>query len=422
MTEQPARLFYYLQFDLDDAEAVKAARAALSQQLPAEAQTSLLARESVAVLRAEMGVAGEELAGLLDLIDRLGDDSSIRTALTQLVVLAGPTEAHGRQFLERFCEGEPVRLDLSCGRLSGCRPRSQDARRAVLLECDPSQMPEELLAEGLPALDLALRRLEVQAARCREEANRISRSRRASDDAIGRILHENVVMRKSGGGRIEQMHAETVELTSIYGLLASDSVILQEELDSLGDARRAAAKTIGRIGGNVESGFASYERVAAGADSEFSEYVDRTASDGQLRVEGEQGYLHTSLDKAKTAIDVVRTHVELDRSEQNLKLQERALALQVAAGFVEFVLVFYYVLHSWEPLAGTHVFEAIPAWIRFAVILAFSGGVVAATDQIAEAIRERGRRRWIAVGVLLAVLVLLVASMFGLSAFYGSAG
>ncbi len=392
-------IIYYAHFDLDDAEMVREARSTAEASLPA-ADAAVLTHGGVASLRVQLSTSQDEAGLALQTLGRLREKTPFALVIAESVLFSGEEEQQLLQlFGARF--GEPLVAGTSFGRLYCCTRPERELRPFLLLSAEPS---EEFRSEVFPRLDLALQRLETQAALGGEEVSRVSRGRRDGDDAIGRILHENVVARSEDPARVSRMHSEVQQLTSIYGRLATDSVMLQEALDRLADLRRAALEAVRALGGDGEA---------------LEEYVASAADDGRRNLEGEQRFLGASLDKAKTAIDVVRTHVELDRSEQNLKLSERTLALQVAAGFLEYVLVFYYVEHSWEPLAGTHVFELIPAWIRFGLIALFSGVVVLATHQLAEVLRERDRRRVAAVAVLLAVLLLLVAAMFAVSVAFG---
>lgn len=401
MTDKSAQLHFYMYFDLDDVDAVKRSRAELEHEVEIEGATvDVLALTSVAAVRLSAPV--DDPSAATDEILRISEDARA-SALSSTFLLVTGDLAGRRAFLSKRCHGDIHDAATTQGTVCTCESQRFDESRVFALTPDAEVAPG-FLDESFPKLDLAIRRLELQASACERESTRVSRARREADEAIGRALHENIVMRAEGPDRVDQMHAETEQLTSMYGVLANDSVILQETLDRLGDFAKGASRAIGRL--------------SDGHDSGIDGYIERVATDARAQVQGEQAYLHTSLDKAKTAIDVVRTHVELDRSDQNLKLTERATSLQVAAGFIEFILIFYYVEHSWEPLAGAHRFEAIPVWMRFGLVLAFSAAAVAATHQMADAVREHEPRRWMSFGLLCALMALLVAGMFIVSIYF----
>ncbi len=392
------RILDYWHFDLEDVELVREARSSLQRSVPA-ATTSLLTLGGVASLRLELAVEGEETGLALATLASIRQQRPFELALAESILLVGDEE-ETRPLFRSLCE-DVVAVSSFAGELSVCTTSRTGPRPLLLVTA--AEVDRSLLDEALPNLDLALSRLETQAALAGEEVSRVGRARRGSDDAIGRMLHEGVVEQEEGEERVARMHGRVRQLTSIYGPLATDSVMLQEAVDRLADLERRAEKAIDRVSDDAQN---------------LIEYVRELAADARRNLEGEQRFLSASLDKANTAIDVLRTQVELERSEQSLNLAERTLAIQVAAGFVEFVLVFYYVEHSWEPLAGPHVFEAIPVWIRFGILAVFSGVVVLATHHLSEALRERERRHYVWFAALLVLLVVLVAAMFVVSALF----
>ena len=86
-------------------------------------------------------------------------------------------------------------------------------------------------------------------------------------------------------------------------------------------------------------------------------------------------------------------------------LQEERLALQVAAGFVEFVLIFYYTLKSWEGVAGHEVFDHVPPLLRLLVVAGVAAGATIGTHSLADAIQHKKANK----GVWLAAVLIVIS-------------
>ena len=95
------------------------------------------------------------------------------------------------------------------------------------------------------------------------------------------------------------------------------------------------------------------------------------------------------MNEVKAAIDVVQTQVDLMRSKesvelqrqfnlvlaQNVDLQRKSLTLQIAAGFVEFIVIAYYSLSIWKNLSDPNIFHHIPAILTLIIAgLVWPGG------------------------------------------------
>lgn len=117
-----------------------------------------------------------------------------------------------------------------------------------------------------------------------------------------------------------------------------------------------------------------------------------------------------SLHNAKTAIEIIRTQVELARGGQSLLMQEQTILLMVAGGFIEFMMIFYYTLHTWNILIGQKRFENLAAPVRFMLAMFLAGAVVTATYFVAEAIREKKLNQGLmySAGVTLTMLFIMV--------------
>jgi len=128
----------------------------------------------------------------------------------------------------------------------------------------------------------------------------------------------------------------------------------------------------------------------------------------QLKVE--DGHLSVSLEGIKMAIDVVDTKVGLLRGKESLmlqkqtqKLQEEGTSLALASSFIEFILVFYYSLASWEHLATAEVLHRIPIVLQATLIGAFSLMAVICTHYLAISWREHWKLNK---GVLISIVLI----------------
>jgi multisubunit Na+/H+ antiporter MnhB subunit len=92
----------------------------------------------------------------------------------------------------------------------------------------------------------------------------------------------------------------------------------------------------------------------------------------------------------KNAIDVIRMKISIERGRETIELQHESISLQVAAGFIEFIVVFYYTLNSWKILAGK-VFSTLSPGVILITLTAFSSSVVLFTHAVAAARKEKKR-------------------------------
>ena len=105
-------------------------------------------------------------------------------------------------------------------------------------------------------------------------------------------------------------------------------------------------------------------------------------------IDREYRLVENAIQNIRAAIQVVQTKVGLIRSSETIalqkdmrRLQEEGISLQMAASFIEFVIVFYYGLGVWKILADD-VFHYIPASIVFIIISSFALSVTALTHFI----------------------------------------
>ena len=85
--------------------------------------------------------------------------------------------------------------------------------------------------------------------------------------------------------------------------------------------------------------------------------------------------------------------------------------------FIEFVVVFYYSLHSWEILARAEAFHHIPAVVQFMAVLVFTASVIICTHFAAKKIEKPGAPN---VGLWLSLLAIFLsfASFVGITFYF----
>jgi cation transport ATPase len=145
----------------------------------------------------------------------------------------------------------------------------------------------------------------------------------------------------------------------------------------------------------------------------------------QDRLEKEERLLSNTLTGIKTAIDIVDTKVGLQRGKESLTLQqqtqhlqEEGTSMQMATSMIEFVLVFFYSLESWEILSSHEVFTLIPVILKIGLIGSFAFMAVVATHFLAMSWREHWKLNK-GVVISFAILVAILISIILLTQYYG---
>ena len=270
---------------------------------------------------------------------------------------------------------------------------------------EPAQSPQALrvITDYLPAVDAGLQKLAKIAVYFRSQREIIDKERLAANKQLSATLHAQVVKSTTGRAWADTLEEQVGQLATIYGKLASNASIIK-------DAHFNILRELAAVDVHLRAASLPGEAAATFVDEVKEEYAVLAR---ELQQSGELLVVPTG--QAAAAIDVLRAQIDILRSRQNLELQEEGLALQVGAGFVEFILVFYYSLASWEHLAGLERFEAVSALSRGFLVLFFAAAVVAATHQAGQYATGKAVGLWrlatalavpvIIVGVMLAVTV-----------------
>ena len=279
--------------------------------------------------------------------------------------------------------------------------------------------PEPIVSTMFPQVDSLIKKLTRSSAYFEEQRKTIVRERTQIDREIGTLLHRQVVSKTdTPTDATLELEKRIVSLSRMFGMLATDLLLCHQSGERLEKDIALLVRGLKQMLGSTPEA----------ADDEIgSHYLDRFK--GELTaVRDENLSLDFSRQNAQAAIEVMRTHVELLRAgeeagiqeqtrqllSRSLLLQKERLALQVAAGFIEFVVVFYYLLRSWEGIAGMQTLEHIAPVARMMVVGGMSGAAAVGTHFLAQALQSGSwKNRWLWASA--AFLVLSFAGMVILS-------
>lgn len=271
--------------------------------------------------------------------------------------------------------------------------------------------PETLVEKLLPEVDSIIKRLNKTAKYFAHQRQTIIKERLKVDQDVASILHQRVV---SGNGAYdpERLEQEIASLSRMFGVLATDSQLVRQAAEAIAKDRRRLDYALSPI------------RFSNGSRDEATEHFTSRYDAELASARSEGANLDFSRGNAQAAIEVVRTQVDLLRAgeeaalqaqtkeilDRSLTLQEERLALQVAAGFIEFVLVFYYTLKSWEGVAGHEIFDHVPSLLRLAVVAGVAAGAALGTHYLAAAIKQRKANRgvWLSASLIVLSLTALI--------------
>lgn len=283
---------------------------------------------------------------------------------------------------------------------------ANDGRDYYALAADE---PALFSATRLPEVDSLIKKLNRAASYFEIQRQAIVSERADVDKQVGALLHRQIVSESGVEPETATLEDQITNLSRLFGLLATDSLLVRQSSDRLSRDIKLLNRELALL---TEPG---------STDEIGGHYLSRYNID-LAEAHTEISNLDFSRQNAQAAIEVVRTQVEIMRAGEeaaiqkqskeilssSLVLQEERLALQVAAGFIEFVLVFYYVLKSWEGIAGVEPFEHIPPAIRLLVIGSFSASAAVGTHFLALAIQRRSIKSvglWVSAAILVLALI-----------------
>ena len=368
--------------------------------------------------------------------DRVRLTGQTRSVFGETTLLAAPAGTSPGEISEAAgLRGRPLAAGLN---LDGAGPRTvlllhfpeqPDSRDYYAVAADD---PAAFADRAFPGMDSLIKRLSRTASYFEQQRQTIASERAEVDLEVGSILHRQVMggaarqpagtPEAAGGGGAggagEPAGAAALEeqitgLSRIFGVLATDSLLVRQSSDSI----KQDVKQLGL----------EFERLGAqpGPANEIGEYYLARFGGDLAEAEAERRNLDFARQNAQAAIEVVRTQVEILRAgeeaaiqqqsqeilSRSLILQKERLALQVAAGFIEFVLVYYYVLKSWEGIAGTEAFDRMSALVRALAVGAFAGSAAIGTHYLARVLQRESWKTagfWISAAVLVSATAVMV--------------
>lgn len=276
--------------------------------------------------------------------------------------------------------------------------------------------PEGIISEQIPQIDSLIKKLSRSCAYFREQRDTIIIEREGVDREVGALLHRQVMVRATGERPDAAALEEQIDsLSRMFGILATDTLLVRQAGDTLQKDIRL-----------LEDGFDSLFK-RGGEDRLGPHFLKRFHDELEPALE-EQRNLDFSRQNALAAIEVVRTQVSLLRAgeeagiqeqtrqllSRSLVLQKERLSLQVAAGFIEFVIVFYYLFHAWAGVVGEEKVEHVAPLLKLLVIGGMSAGASLLTHYLAQFLQKRS---WKSPGLWAsaAIVVLSLAGMVILS-------
>lgn len=303
-----------------------------------------------------------------------------------------------------LCGGGQPRLYMIPG------PEAAPVDHYALAAADPERVATVLF----PAQDALQKGLSRSASYFSQQRQTIVDERADVDSRVGALLHKQVVTTDADHPETASLEINIANLSRMFGLLATDSLLM-----------RQADKRLEQDLGSYKASLGAVMSRAAGTADEIGEHFLGQFEAELKAVRNVIRDLDYSRQNAEAAIEVIRTQIELLRARegaliqdqtkgllgQMIRLQEEGLAIQVAAGVIEFVLIFYYVLISWEHLLGIEAAEHIPPLLRMLPVLILAGGGAIGTHYLARSIKNKTWRNtglWISAALIVLSLAALV--------------
>lgn len=273
-----------------------------------------------------------------------------------------------------------------------------ELERYYVLERQSDTKVAELLLSRLPLIDGLSFKLARQADYFKDQRDFIRDKKLEADKGLSNILNK-----WSGHGTSEQkidlLEKDIEALSAMYGELVGSLKMVKNAHDimakDIDDLDRALKEIVVSPGD-----MADFKRALLG---EYETFINELAVEDRL--------LHRSLDDTRATIEVVRTRIEIERSRESLLLQKEGVSVQAAAGFIEFVVVGFYTLETWELLASAEVFEHIPASLRLGIDAMFATSVVAFTHYMAKFIQKEKANLGLVLAGLAAILSVVLMIM-----------
>lgn len=223
---------------------------------------------------------------------------------------------------------------------------------------------------------------------------------------VNNLLHTKLSS-ESNEKRVVSLETEITRLSYDYGTIAGYYRLLQESQNKLRNSFQQMIYSARRLfGSETETALNRYLQQCRQIEEEINDALSQCTM---------------LMSDIKAALDVVRARVDLLHSresitlqqqlktimDQNVLLQKESLTLQVAASFVEFIVIAYYSFSLWKYLSNPEIFHRIPSLLVIFLVVSFAGLAVLSTHFLAHD-RLLSRRILLTIILLLIVIFLMV--------------
>jgi hypothetical protein len=303
---------------------------------------------------------------------RFGDLSGKEVSIGGAMILISRTKDLSQ--LEGVFGIRHTKIETTIGELCQFEEKEGSKEHSYFLNsASEARVLEHFLTLDFPVFDFAIHKLHMERDYFRNQKRWILDEKQEIDKNLGEILHKSIVGETLNPQFIGTLEKDIDTISSKYAILVNDSNLVRKAISTLEDDIELVYKCL---------------REFANPPAEGLEILRDSEQVKSQLVKTQNSIINTIKD-TKTAIDTVRTNVDLLRSRENLGLQEEAISFQVAAGVLEFIIIFYYSLTSWLHLLGEERFEGIPSPVRFFSIFVFTSFAVIFTHFIGKSFREK---------------------------------
>ncbi|MFX1465188.1 MAG: light-harvesting protein [Promethearchaeota archaeon] len=268
----------------------------------------------------------------------------------------------------------------------------------------------DFLVEELPLFDVSFQSLDKKVKYFQDQLQLMQQERIEADKFVSKLLYSGIGKKQTDVERIEVLEKEIDDLSQLYEKIANYTYMIKNSILTVRNELMFLDEYLSSL---------SIERRL---ESEYIQMNKRF----QDRLETEGSLLSNTLTGIKTAIDIVDTKVGLQRGKESLTLQqqtqhlqEEGTSMQMATSMIEFVLVFFYSLESWEILSSHDVFVLIPVVLKVGLIGSWAFMAVIATHFLALSWRENWKLNK-GVVISFAILIAILVSIILITQYYAA--
>ena len=332
-------------------------------------------------------------------------DNLLSSQIGEATVLIVDKEEQLKIAKEKFSEFESVETGLSFGKLYHFYDEDRGFYFCLPFEKDPLF---DFLVEELPLFDVSFQSLDKKITYFQDQLQLMEQERVAADKFVSKLLYTGIGKKETDAERIDVLEKEIDDLSQLYEKIANYTYMIKNAVLTVRNSLMVLDDCLAT--------FCIERRLE-------SEYIQMNKK-FQDRLETEGSLLSNTLTGIKTAIDIVDTKVGLQRGKESLTLQqqtqhlqEEGTSMQMATSMIEFVLVFFYSLESWEILSSHAIFALIPVVLKVGLIGSWAFMAVIATHFLALSWRENWKLNK---GVIIsfAILIAILVSVILITQFY----